>query len=187
MWIWNLQFVVLVCDRIYLCMVASWDSIEPVRFGVCDMFAGCEGWLIVGGLLVDMWFCCPKYVLVCALTFVLLCCVWSIEFLRFIGEISSLSRWLCRDQEWHMWLSMSYMLSRLTMTMYYVFCDWFLWWGGQWIECRVPHIVCLVAHGVFMQYEDHYMDYILPSQQCVPMLCLYDGLRNQLCTCNVVG
>ena len=61
-----------------------WDSTEPIRCDVCDVYVGCEVW-VVGllrlVLLLASWsaISLPK-ILVSALTnFVLLCCVWSIE------------------------------------------------------------------------------------------------------------
>jgi hypothetical protein len=38
-----------------------------------------------------------------------------------------------------------------------VFAIGFLRQGGQPIERRVPHVVCLAIQGVFLQYGVHYI------------------------------
>ena len=44
-------------------MFACWDSIEPVRYVVCDTFIGCGGWfvVVVPHLLVGLQLHCLRY------------------------------------------------------------------------------------------------------------------------------
>ena len=61
---------------------ACWDFVEPIRYGVCNVYVGvwglvCCGWFLC--LLVGMRFCSPRFRYVLEIV-VRLCCVWSIEF-----------------------------------------------------------------------------------------------------------
>ena len=61
-----------------------------------------------------------------------------------------------------MWLSIMYMLFRMSIYMY-VSCGWYVVTIRPIrpiIRCTVLDVVCLVVHGVFMHREAHYLGYI---------------------------
>ena len=50
----NLDFAIQVLVRggICLCMFACWDSIEPIRCDVGDVYVGCGDWYVADGSFV---------------------------------------------------------------------------------------------------------------------------------------
>lgn len=58
---WILQFLVIVCGGICLCMLGvvdifmmftSWDSLEPIRYGMRNLYVGCRGLFVASGSIV---------------------------------------------------------------------------------------------------------------------------------------
>ena len=64
-------FVIYVLEVVdFSVMFACWDSIDPIRFGVCDVYVGCGGWFVA----VVPWFASWSAILLpkiplCALIF----------------------------------------------------------------------------------------------------------------------
>ena len=61
----NFVYVCLEIANISM-MFTCCDSVEPIRYTVCDVYVGCRvwGWFVVGGsfgFLINMRFCCPSF------------------------------------------------------------------------------------------------------------------------------
>ena len=54
----NLYFLsykyVYVCLEVayFSVMFACWNSIEPIRYGVCNVYVGCGSWFVAGGSFI---------------------------------------------------------------------------------------------------------------------------------------
>jgi hypothetical protein len=76
---------VYVCLEVvdFSMMFACWDSIEPIRYGVCDVYVGCGDWFATCESFVASWceISLPE-IPMCALTFciVMLCLVNLVDY-----------------------------------------------------------------------------------------------------------
>ena len=45
---------VYVCLKVvdFSMMFACWDSVVPIRYGVCNLYVGCRDWIIAGGTFI---------------------------------------------------------------------------------------------------------------------------------------
>ena len=69
---------VYVCLEVadFSVMFAYWNSIEPIRYGVCNVYVGCGDWFVAGESFVASWYEISLHEIpMCALTFciVMLC------------------------------------------------------------------------------------------------------------------
>ena len=96
---------VYVCLEVanFFMMFTCRDYVQPVRYGVCNVYVGCEGWFVQVVPSFASWSLIllskiPMYIVTfCIIMLCLVCRNWCT-----MAEINNLSKWLCLDERWRM-------------------------------------------------------------------------------------
>ena len=72
-----MMMFVYVCLEVvdFFIMFVCWDSVEPIWYYVCDVYAGCGGWLVAGDSFASWSAISLLAIKICALIFSIYCYV----------------------------------------------------------------------------------------------------------------